>query len=254
MESMKAIENERMKWAESYDGKMVMIEQLQRELAYTVEALHEEKSMDRSFRIHDSLGHSTSRDYSGMFDSSAVSGMNSFHSDAEYSTTHSHSIATEDIHDRHRSQLNHVKNQLPPPQPPVSQHYGQQKVIGNNDHFNVNKSLNLSAIETTISTDNQQHHIKCQHCGLHSLVDLTDTFNFYYKEGDNFISRENSTLKERITILLQRQNEAVEEMNKLKHKLDGTLAALHQSQEELKFRAEQVTFFLLVQRISNHCI
>ena len=48
MESMQVIEQERQKWAESYDGKVVMIEQLQRELAHTVEALHVEKSIDRS--------------------------------------------------------------------------------------------------------------------------------------------------------------------------------------------------------------
>lgn len=43
---MRLVEEERRRWAASYEEKTVMIEQLQRELASTVEALHVERSFD----------------------------------------------------------------------------------------------------------------------------------------------------------------------------------------------------------------
>jgi chromosome segregation ATPase len=46
-ESMRLVEEERRRWAVSYEEKTVMIEQLQRELAVTVEALNMERGSDR---------------------------------------------------------------------------------------------------------------------------------------------------------------------------------------------------------------
>lgn len=48
-ESMRNAEEERRKWAASYEEKTVMIEQLQRELASTVEALNHERKHEKSF-------------------------------------------------------------------------------------------------------------------------------------------------------------------------------------------------------------
>jgi chromosome segregation ATPase len=49
-ETMRNAEEERRKWAASYEEKTVMIEQLQRELASTVEALNHERKHEKSSR------------------------------------------------------------------------------------------------------------------------------------------------------------------------------------------------------------
>jgi chromosome segregation ATPase len=49
-ETMRNAEEERKKWAASYEEKTVMIEQLQRELASTVEALNHERKHKKSFQ------------------------------------------------------------------------------------------------------------------------------------------------------------------------------------------------------------
>lgn len=71
---MKNIEHERSKWTESYDGKVVMIEQLQRELAHTVEALHVEKSVDKW--DHDDHAH-TGSSRSGLREGNVTRGISS---------------------------------------------------------------------------------------------------------------------------------------------------------------------------------
>jgi hypothetical protein len=55
---MRVVEEERRRWAASYEEKSVMIEQLQRELASTVEALNVERSFDKGKLLSDMPSHS----------------------------------------------------------------------------------------------------------------------------------------------------------------------------------------------------
>mmetsp|Transcript_4889 Transcript_4889/g.7444 ORF Transcript_4889/g.7444 Transcript_4889/m.7444 type:complete len:791 (-) Transcript_4889:152-2524(-) len=66
-ESMRSVEEERRRWAASYEEKTAMVEQLQRELAYTVEALHVQRSVDNSLSKSrdEGLPHTITDDNSG---------------------------------------------------------------------------------------------------------------------------------------------------------------------------------------------
>lgn len=50
--AMKTLENERNKWSQAYEEKTVIIEQLERELEATVDALHHERSSQVTSNIN----------------------------------------------------------------------------------------------------------------------------------------------------------------------------------------------------------
>jgi hypothetical protein len=161
---MEAIEHERLKWAESYDDKVVMIEQLQRELAYTVEALHVEKSIDINHNKSD-IGHSLSNSYdrdgdrdghshshghgtrdgtrdgrrdgardgrrdvvqdeSEIFESTFSSNSRIYSGHSNYTERNTPSGEYHSHHSEHRNQLQQLQREFPPPPPPNTRHYDQ---------------------------------------------------------------------------------------------------------------------------------
>jgi hypothetical protein len=227
MESMKTIEDERLKWAESYDGKVVMIEQLQRELAHTVEALNVEKSFERTNCTHEH-SHDHSRDHSGVFETSSFSSQTqSSPSILQQGGRGSNGDDSYQHHYQHQHQ--HDQYQQPPPPPPSQ--YQHQQEQGNHPHEHSPQNLHLPtrSKEPPFEASRSSRHPDSSSCSNSSHSRLIDT-----------LQRENVVFKERVSTLVRRENEAAQDMVVLKLQLEEVTAAWRDSEGKLKFRAQQM--------------
>ena len=265
---MKAIEQERLKWAESYDGKVVMIEQLQRELAHTVEALHVEKSADRSsfaegiatYEHPSSHEHSSvnAQEHSRIFDTSFSShahpsivqqggrGGSGSGSGDRYQGHPSENLSVDYRYSSQQLQQNPspLSLQQQRQQRQQQQSYEHAKLHhpthSNEPPVDGHRDTATASTTTTATTNHSHMHPNCQYCGQsphHYSSDSADTTQSRHIET---LQRENTTLKERISTLMRREREASQETVSATVKLEEITAAWRDSEGKLRFRAQQV--------------